>query len=186
LSRQYDWGKRVRWIFQKRLEYPHSGDERTRNNIFRAPIERIRHYSSSGTDILQEYFIPPKNFVSFVNGLRDIIKNQRVNLLNATVRFIEPNDDAFLNYSGQPALAVVLYINVKTSVRRRAESSATTGQIINLALRNDGAFYLPYVLDYDRPQLIGAYPMTNDFFAAKKRYDPAELFFSEFYSKYSH
>jgi decaprenylphospho-beta-D-ribofuranose 2-oxidase len=186
LSRQYDWGKRVRWIFQKRLEYPRSGDERTRNNIFRAPLERIRHYSSSDTDILQEYFVPPRNFGPFLDGLREIIKNERMNLLDATVRFIEPNDDAFLNYSHQPALAVVLYVNVKTSDRGRADSSANTRQIIDLALKNDGAFYLPYVLDYDKSQLIGAYPMADDFFAAKKRYDPRELFFSEFYSKYSH
>jgi hypothetical protein len=27
--------------------------------------------------------------------------------------------------------------------------------------------------------------MADDFFAAKKRYDPQELFFSEFYSKYA-
>jgi FAD/FMN-containing dehydrogenase len=185
LSRQYDWGKTVRWIFQKRLEYPRTGDERTRNNIFRAPIERIRHYSSSDTDILQEYFVPPQNFVPFVDGLREIIKNQRANLLSATVRYIEPNDDAFMNYSRQPALAVVLYTNVKTSARGQTESSTTTRQIIGLALKNNGAFYLPYVLDYDKSQLIGAYSMAIDFFAAKKRYDPQELFMNEFYSKYA-
>lgn len=185
LSRQYDWGKSVRWVFQKKLEYPHSGDERTRNNIFRAPIERIRHYSSSDTDILQEYFIPPQNFVPFVDGLREIMENHHVNLLSATVRCIEPNDDAFLNYSNRTSLAVVLYTNVKTSERGRAESSTTNRQIIDLALKNNGAFYLPYLLDYDKSHLLGAYPMANDFFAAKKRFDPTELFFSEFYSKYS-
>jgi decaprenylphospho-beta-D-ribofuranose 2-oxidase len=176
----------VRWIFQKRLEYPHAGDERTRNNIFRAPIERIRHYSGSDTDILQEYFIPPRNFVPFVDGLREIIKNQRVNLLNATVRYIEPNDDAFLNYSRQPALAVVLYINVKTSAHGQVESSTITRQIIDLSLKNNGAFYLPYVLDYDRAELLAAYPSMDDFLAAKKRYDPRELFMNDFYGKYSH
>jgi len=186
LSRQYDWGKRVRWNFQKQLEYPHAGDQRTRNNIFRSPIERIRHYSSSDTDILQEYFIPLRSFIPFVDSLRDIIKNQRVNLLNATVRYVGPNNDAFLNYSRQPALAIVLYINVKTSAPGRVKSSAATKQIIDLALRNGGAFYLPYLLDYDKPQLLSAYPMTNDFFATKKKYDPSELFTNEFYAKYSH
>jgi decaprenylphospho-beta-D-ribofuranose 2-oxidase len=186
LSREYDWGKSIRWIFQKKLEYPRSGDDRTRNNIFRAPIERIRHYSASDTDVLQEYFIPPRNFVPFVDGLREIIKNLRVNLLNATVRVIEPNDDAFLNYSTQSRLAVVLYMNVKTSARGRVDSATATRQIIDLALKNNGAFYLPYVLDYDKPQLLSAYPMIDGFFAAKKKYDPTELFFNEFYSKYSH
>jgi decaprenylphospho-beta-D-ribofuranose 2-oxidase len=186
LSRQYDWGKSVRWALQKRLEYPSKGDIRTRNNIFRSPIERIRYYSSKDTDVLQEYFIPPGNFVPFVNGLRDIVKRRRVNLLSATVRYIDPNDDAFLNYSAKPALAVVLYINVKTSAPGLLESSTMTREIIDLALRDGGVFYLPYVLDYDESQLLRAYPMANQFFAAKKRFDPSERFSNEFYAKYSH
>jgi decaprenylphospho-beta-D-ribofuranose 2-oxidase len=186
LSRQYDWGKTVRWDLQKWLEYPIEGDVRTRNNIFRSPIERIRYYSSKDTDILQEYFIPPENFVPFINGLRDIVKRRRIDLLDATVRYIEPNNDALLNYSSQPAFAVVLYMNVKTSAPALAESSAMTREIIDMAVRDNGTFYLPYVLDYDESQLLRAYPMTNQFFAAKKRYDPSELFFNEFYVRYSH
>jgi len=186
LSRQYDWGKSLRWALQKWLEYPSSGNISTRNNIFRSPIERIRHYSRKDTDILQEYFIPPRNFVPFVNGLRDIVKRRRVNALDATVRYIEPNNDAFLNYSRQPALAVVIYMNVKTSVPGLAESAAMTREIIDLAERGNGIFYLPYVLDYDESQLSRAYPMANEFFAAKKRYDPSQRFSNKFYVRYSH
>lgn len=185
LSRRYDWGKTVRWALQRWLEYPVNGGLRTRNNIFRSPIERIRHYSSSDTDILQEYFIPAENFVPFIYGLRDIVKRRRIDLLDATVRYIEPNDDAFLNYSGKPALAVVLYLNVKTSTSGLAESTATARETIDLAERNDGTFYLPYVLDYDGTQLLRAYPMVKEFFAAKKRYDPSDRFFNDFYEKYS-
>jgi decaprenylphospho-beta-D-ribofuranose 2-oxidase len=185
LSRQYDSGKTLRWALQKRLEYPIDGNVRTRNNIFRSPIGRIRHYSSKDTDILQEYFISPGNFAAFINGLRDIVKGRQINLLNATVRYIEPNNDAFLNYSGQAALAIVLYINIETSPTGLARSSEMTREIINLALRNNGTFYLPYVLDYDKAELLKAYPMANEFFAAKKRYDPSERFSNEFYLKYS-
>jgi decaprenylphospho-beta-D-ribofuranose 2-oxidase len=162
------------------------GEVRTRNNIFRSPIKRIRYYSPSDTDILQEYFIPPQNFVSFIDGLRDIVRRRRVNLLSATVRYIERNNDAVLNYASRSALAVVLYLNVKTSVEARAESSLMTQEIIDTALRNNGTSYLPYVLDYDESQLLRAYPMTNEFFAAKKRYDPSSRFSNEFYLKYAH
>lgn len=185
LSRQYDWGKRARWALQKWLEYPSPRDTRTRNNIFRSPIERIRHYSPNDTDILQEYFIPPRNFASFVNGLRDVVKRRRANLLDATVRYVESNNDAFLNYSSQSALAVVLYMNVKTSAPALAEYSAMTREIIDLVLRDNGTFYLPYVMDYDKSQLSRAYPMVDEFFAAKKRYDPSERFSNQFYVKYS-
>ena len=186
LSRQYGWGKRLRWALQKWLEYPATDDVRTRNNIFRSPIERIRHYSPNDTDILQEYFIPPQNFPAFVNGLRDTVEKYEINLLSATVRYIEPNDDAFLNYSHRQALGVVLYINVKTSASGRADSSRTTRELVDLALEHGGTFYLPYLLDYDKSQLLRAYPAIDEFLAAKRRYDPSEVFYNEFYARYSH
>ena len=185
LSRQYSWGKRLRWVLQKRLEYPTLDVVRTRNNIFRSPLERIRHYSPKDTDVLQEYFIPPEKFPSFINGLRTIVEKRQVNLLDATVRYIEPNHDAFLNYSPRQALAVVLYMNVKASDSGLADSSRMTREIIDLALRYEGTFYLPYVLDYDKSQLLRSYPMISEFFAAKRRYDPVEVFSNEFYSRYS-
>ncbi len=185
LSRQSNWGKSLRWALQKRLEYPVKGAVRTRNNIFRSPIERIQHYGPDDTDILQEYFVPRKNFVAFVDGLRDILQKRRSNLLNATIRCVEPNHDAFLNYASQQTFAVVLYLNIKTSSSGRAVASETSRGIIDLALKQGGTFYLPYLLDYDSSELQHGYPMIAEFFALKKRYDPNERFSSEFYSKYS-
>jgi FAD/FMN-containing dehydrogenase len=77
-------------------------------------------------------------------------------------------------------------MNVKTSASGRADSSRMTREVIDLALSQDGTFYLPYVLDYDKSQLLRGYPMTGEFLAAKRRYDPTELFYNEFYAKYSH
>jgi FAD/FMN-containing dehydrogenase len=186
LSRDYGWGKTLRWYLQGKLEYPGVGEVRTRNNIFRSPIERIQYYSGKDTDILQEYFVPPQNFVPFIQGLAEIVERRQLNLLDATVRYVEANDDVFLNYAHSPALAVVLYTNMKTSQSGRMSNEETTREIIELALKNGGTFYLPYLLDYDKSELMLAYPMANEFFNAKKRYDPSEVFTSDFYSKYSH
>ena len=185
LSRQSSWGKSLRWALQKKLEYPVKGAVRTRNNIFRSPIERIQHYGPNDTDILQEYFVPPQNFVAFVNGLREILQRRGSNLLNATVRCVESNHDSLLNYAGRQTFAVVLYLNIKTSTSGRAVASETSREIIDLALHEGGTFYLPYVLDYDSSQLMHAYPMISEFFALKRRYDSAERFSNEFYQKYS-
>jgi decaprenylphospho-beta-D-ribofuranose 2-oxidase len=186
LSRRYGWGKSLRWTLQKRLEYPATDVVRTRNNIFRSPIERIRYYSPYDTDVLQEYFIPPRNFVSFIDGLREIVEKRGINLLDATVRYIEPNDDAFLRYSKEKTLSLVLYLNINTSASGLAHSAAATRETIDLALKQGGTFYLPYVLAYNRSELGGAYPMISEFFAAKKKYDQREVFYSEFYARYAH
>jgi hypothetical protein len=79
----------------------------------------------------------------------------------------------------------VLYLNINTSASGRVVASETSREIIDLALREDGTYYLPYVLDYDSAELARAYPMISEFFALKKRYDTGERFSNEFYRKYS-
>lgn len=56
--------------------------------------------------------------------------------------------------------------------------------LIDLALRLNGTYYLPYQLFYSRQQLRQAYPGVDNFFEAKKRYDRIELFTNKFYEKY--
>ncbi|MFZ0970290.1 MAG: hypothetical protein WAN13_18605, partial [Candidatus Acidiferrales bacterium] len=184
LSRRFDWGKTLRWRLQIRHEYPQPGAVRTRNNIFRTPVERIRYYSSSDSDILQEYFIPPDKFVPFIDELRAVIERRHVNLLNATVRYIAPNGDSFLNYARRDYFAVVLYINVKSSLTGQSATGEMTRELIDLAITEGGTFYLPYVLYYDKSELAAGYPNIEEFFDMKRQYDPGELFMNGFYAKY--
>jgi decaprenylphospho-beta-D-ribofuranose 2-oxidase len=184
LSRRFDWGKTLRWRMQRGIEYPKPGEIRTRNNIFRSPIERIRYYSSSDADILQEYFVPPDKFVVFIDELRAIVQRRHVNLLNATVRYIAPNDDTFLNYARREYFAVVLDINVKSSLAGQTAAAEMTREIIDLAISEGGTFYLPYLLYYDKSELAAAYPKIDEFFDMKRQFDPGELFMNGFYAKY--
>jgi hypothetical protein len=59
-----------------------------------------------------------------------------------------------------------------------------TGELIDLAARQGGTFFLPYQLHYTAEQLARAYPRAAEFFAAKRRWDPAGLFTSTFYERF--
>ncbi len=185
LSRRFYWGKSLRWRLQEKLEYPQPGAIRTRNNIFRSPMQRIQHYSLNDSDILQEYFIPPENFVTFLDELRAVIERRHVNLLSATIRYITPNDDSFLNYARHEYLAVVLYINVKSSPAGQAAAVEFTRELIDLSIADGGTFFLPYSLYYDKSELEAAYPNIDEFFDMKRQYDPSELFRNSFYERYA-
>jgi len=52
-------------------------------------------------------------------------------------------------------------------------------------IAHKGRFFLPYQLYYSKDQLQRSYPQINDFFAAKRKYDPSELFTNTFYQKYA-
>jgi len=137
------------------------------------------------TDILQEYFIPQDKMTDFVDGLRSIVKRNDANLLNVTIRIVHRDTDTALAYAKEDMFAFVLYFNQKLNEKESAMLKQTTSELIDLATGLNGSFYLPYRLYYSDDQLRTAYPAIDSFFAAKKMYDPNELFVNTFYERYA-
>ena len=136
------------------------------------------------TDILQEYFVPYDRMPEFVNGLRDVVRRNRANLLNVTIRTVHKDDVTALPYATQDMFGFVLYFNVKFNEQENEILKKTTTDLIDVAEKAGGTFYLPYQLFYSREQLRKSYPNIDAFFAAKKKYDPIGLFANKFYEKY--
>ena len=136
------------------------------------------------TDTLQEYFVPHEKMALFVDGLRNIVKTNGANLINVTIRIVHKDDITTLNYAKQDMFAYVLYFNQKFNERESRILQKTTTDLIDLALGLEGTYYLPYQLFYSKEQLRKAYPRIDEFFAAKRAYDPGELFTNKFYEKY--
>ncbi len=147
-------------------------------------VPYLRNSLPNDTDILHEYFIPRGQFVSFVDGMRKVLTDNRTNLLNASVRIVHQEDN-FLTYSPEPAFSLVLYINQSTDEEGNRRMKKATEELIDLTIAHKGRFFLPYQLYYSRDQLLRSYPQINEFFAAKKKYDPAGLFTNTFYQKYA-
>ena len=156
----------------------------SRNDPMHDSVPYIRNNLKSETDILHEYFIPRDQFILFVDGLRKVVQEQDVNLLNASVRVIHPEHN-FLNYAPGEMYSIVLYINQPTTPEGNENMGIVTRELIDLTAKVNGRFFLPYQLHYTAEQLQRAYPEIGDFFAAKKVYDPTGLFTNTFYEKYA-
>jgi FAD/FMN-containing dehydrogenase len=136
------------------------------------------------TDVLQEYFIPQSQMSRFVDGLRQRVQVNQANLLNVTIRIVHRDEVTAVPYAKEDMFAFVLYFNQKLNEEQSANIEKTTRELIDLAIQLQGTYYLAYQLYYSEEQLEQAYPEITAFFAAKKRYDPEELFSSKFYEKY--
>lgn len=136
------------------------------------------------TDILQEYFVPYDRMPQFVDGLRDVVQRNHANLLNVTIRTVHQDTISALPYAKKDMFGFVLYFNVKFNEKDNEILQKTTSDLIDVALQADGTYYLPYQLFYSRAQLQKSYPEIDDFFAAKKKYDPIGLFTNTFHQKY--
>ena len=156
----------------------------SRNDPMHDSVPYLRNALPNDTDILHEYFIPRSQFVSFVDGMRKVLTDNKTNLLNASVRIVHQEKN-FLTYAPEPAFSLVLYINQTTDDEGNRRMKKATGELIDLTIAHKGRFFLPYQLYYSRDQLQRSYPEINDFFAAKRKYDPGEVLTNTFYQKYA-
>jgi decaprenylphospho-beta-D-ribofuranose 2-oxidase len=185
LSRKHDWGKRLRWYMQK----THSGWFEpafiSRNNAMNRDLGFLAYSSDEDTDILQEYFVPVERLPAFVDELREVVEENRLNLLNATIRYVPRNDESVLSYSvPEASFGVVLYFNVGLDNKAQAETARWTRALIDRAVEMGGTYYLPYRPYATREQFLAAYPGAKIFHERKLRYDPQEIFVNNFYTTY--
>ena len=186
LSRKFGWGKSLRWYLQKRLEAKVGRRETvSRNNAMRPVVKFLEYYSRKDTDILQEYFVPKEKFVGFIDGLREIVRSDGVNLTSVTVRYVPKNTEAHLSYARQESFAIVMYINQALSKEGIQKAETWTRKMVELALKNQGSYYLTYQLYPTKEQIRLAYPESESFFEKKRFYDNSELFMNKFYEKYA-
>jgi FAD/FMN-containing dehydrogenase len=194
LSKSGAVGRWVRWMLERYVE-PRLHPCASRNQVMSGACEVSRNqemYDSmdylknrlADTDILQEYFIPPSRMAEFVDGLREVVRRDRANLLNVTIRVVHRDTVTALPYAKEDMFGFVLYFNQKFDESEARRLQTTTVDLVDLALRLDGTYYLPYQLFYSQEQLHRAYPAIDAFFAAKARYDPTGLFSNKFYEKY--
>jgi FAD/FMN-containing dehydrogenase len=197
-SKTGGFGRWVRWTAEKYLE-PGVHNCVTRTDVMSGTSEEVCVASRNqkmnqsmeyldtkmkDTNILNEYFIPQENIVPFIDGLRTIVDETGVNLLNVTLRIVTKDNLSALPYAPEDRIAFVLYFNQKLNEEESKKLEAATKRLIDLSIANGGTYYLPYQLYYSQDQLRSAYPQIGEFFMLKRKYDPAELFTNAFYEKY--
>ncbi len=179
-----DYGKELRWSAERRLQ-PWLESSATRNQILNGSCAIYLSRSESSTDILQEYFVPADGLAAFLDRVREIVPRHGADLLNVTVRGVREDRDTVLRYADRDLLAIVLFFNQPRSAEADRAMTPLTRELIDAALEQGGRYYLPYRLHATREQFAAAYPMGGEFFAAKRQFDPSEIFQNRFYAAYA-
>lgn len=179
------YGKALRWKLERRFGQIPLASRVTRNHLLNEDVEVFQNRSTTSTDILQEYFIPPTQLEPFLEQVRTIIPAHRADLLNVTIRFVAPDQESFLRYADQDLFALVMLFNQPRTQQADQQMARMTGELIEASLAVGGRYYLPYRLHATIDQFHRAYPQAQQFFKLKRQYDPEELFQNEWYWKYS-
>jgi len=181
-----DWpgGKWIRqhvvdpWIFRRApvewRNYEASYDVRELE-----PASRIK-----STYVLQEYFVPTERLETFVPRMAEILNRHHVNAINVSIRHARPDPGTLLAWARTEVFAYVLYYKQGTTEADRREVAVWTRELIEAALREGGAYYLPYQIVATPEQFHAAYPDANRLFDLKRRVDPTNKFRNRLWDAY--
>jgi len=179
-----EYGKRLRWNLENNIGEFSSKKVFTRNQVLNDDVSLVENNDSTSTDILHEYFIPKRNFNLFIDGMKQILPNEKIDLLNITLRNVYPDNDSFLSYVKEEVFAFVMLFNQKISDEHELEMRKLTNDLAQLAYDVEGTYYLPYRLHVEKALFKKVYPRSDEFFQIKLKYDPQELFQNKFYLQY--
>lgn len=136
------------------------------------------------TYVLQEYFIPEHSFLGFAEGMAALLQRHGVEALNVSIRHSPPDRVSMLPWAREEVFSFVLYYKQRTWPRARERVAVWTRELIELALRQGGRYYLPYQLHASVGQFGRAYPEADQLRRVKGTVDPSGKFSNELWRKY--
>ena len=177
------YGKNLRWWLEKTMGET-ARQVLSRNQIMNEPSTLYADRDPNTTEVLHESFIPSARFGEFVEKSRATFLKYRPELLNITVRNVEPDGDTFMKYAPEESFGLVMLFHQGWDASAEEKMKAMTRELIDDALACGGRYYLPYRPHASEEQFLKAYPQASEFFAAKRRYDPGGIFENNFYLTY--
>ncbi|MFY1047424.1 FAD-binding protein [Chryseobacterium sp. GP-SGM7] len=179
-----EYGKRLRWDLETGMNAVLDNSVFTRNELLNGHVSLIENKDPNSTDLLHEYFIPERNFYQFIKDIKPILKDSEIDLLNITLRAVDKDHDSYMNYAREHVFGFVLLFNQKKTEKQEKEMKILTNKLVDMTIKNEGTFYLPYRLHIDKMKMRKVYPQSDTFFEMKRKYDPKEVFENKFYLHY--
>lgn len=138
-----------------------------------------------GTEMITEVYLQHDRLMPFFQKIREDLARREADVTYGTIRFIAADRETFLPWAKDDAVCVVCNLHVKHTTEGVAKAKADFRQIINRAIEFDGTFFLTYHRWATPDQVKACYPKIRDFFRLKRKYDPTQVFQSNWSRHYA-
>ncbi len=149
-------------------------------------LDRRLGATEPGTEMISEVYVPRQRLTDFMAAAAAELRAVGADLIYGTVRFTEADQDTYLPWARQAYACVVFNLHTPHTAAGIERSGTAFRRLIDLAVERDGSYYLTYHRWARREQLLACYPQFGHFLALKRRYDPEELFQSDWYADLRH
>jgi FAD/FMN-containing dehydrogenase len=134
--------------------------------------------------MITEIYVPRPLLPDFMREVAGTFRTNGVPIIYGTVRLIETDDESFLAWAKEPYACIIFNLHVVHTPEGMERAAAAFRNLIEMAIKRGGRYYLTYHRYATRAQVEACYPQLPDFLKLKKKYDPDERFQSEWYRFY--
>lgn len=136
------------------------------------------------TEMITEIYVPREKLVNFMMDAREVLRQQDANVIYGTVRLIEKDTESFLAWARENWACVIFNLHIKHNAEGIERAANSFRSLIDLGIRYGGSYYLTYHRYARRQQVEACYPQFKEFLQMKLKYDPQEVFQSDWYRHY--
>lgn len=132
--------------------------------------------------MITELYVPPDRIIDFMAAARQVLRSTGVEDIYGTIRSIRKDTTTYLPWAREDFACVIFNLRTPHSAKGIERSSVAARGLIDAAADLGGSFYLTYHRWATREQVLRCHPRFPAFLALKKRYDPGEVFQSDWYA----
>lgn len=137
-----------------------------------------------GSEMISELYVPRDRLAAFMKDAAARLRELDANVVYGTVRLIEADTESALPWAQKPWASVIFNLHADHTEAGVARVQEQFRSLIDAAADRGGSYYLTYHRWADRDQVQRAHPTFPDVLATKLRYDPTEVFQSDWYRHY--
>jgi FAD/FMN-containing dehydrogenase len=138
-----------------------------------------------GTEMITEAYVRHEDLVPFATIVRNELLTNGADVSYGTIRFIEPDVETFLPWARERFACIVCNLHVRHAPEGIREAQGHFRRILDRVVEFGGSFFLTYHRWASPEHVEVCYPRIGEFFRLKRRYDPRELFQSDWYRHYA-
>ena len=146
--------------------------------------ELDRRLGARGTEVVTEILCERIALEPFLAEVRALARREEINLVRAAVCLTEQDRESFLPWARRPYACASFHVHVERGTRGLIRAGDAFRRLIDVGIRYGGSYYLTYHRHALKRQLLACYPQFPQFLRYKRKYDPAELFQSDWYRHY--
>lgn len=140
--------------------------------------------SDRATEMITEIYVPRSRLTDFMADVAEDFARTGVDVIYGTVRLVERDDESFLAWARDRWACIIFNIHTVHTAEALDHAAAAFRRLIDHAIARGGSYFLTYHRWATPEQVAACHPRIGEFFALKRKYDPDEVFQSEWYRHY--